>query len=842
MTCSNSSNFFQSMKTEFLKDFSNSFLGTNQNNYFIGVGRNIPWSRDDFSEVLSFDDNFYSQFDGSGGLTGDDSEIPTVTDTQLNKSSYRLGNIFMKRIKEDNFSFLVPNYTWQKGATYDAYDDNTELFNPRKKFFAFNRFDNGIYKCLENAGGATSSIEPEESYTEGSFLLEDGYRWKLVYRVENSEQVKFSVDSDDDSVDSYIPVKMIDFNYNLSETEQIQYDIQTSAIPGSIESVYINPEFKNHITFDTQKCIVDQTQACAVFSDGSSGDTLVDIVACGSLTSHDPGGNGVWTDYLKNLVFNVVAGVGSGQRRVITRSQIIDQSTENPYIKLELDSPLDYGISGFSGSTPKSFFTIEPQIKVYGDGTSLTGPNVFTNSNLTTPDFRPIFNEIEGEVTKTLSGIEVINSGKDYTRIKAEFVSGITHHYPDFSGTTLASKITSFNTNIKNFLRPILPPEGGHGSNPLKELGCDKILFRVDFDSDEDGIFNTQNDFRQISLVKNPLLNDPIVQLRFVEPGTNMLQVGNTVFYGGPSGNDTNTGTISRVFNFSDESGNELFVTGISGSFDGATSVYIYQDGPDGVTFTIDPFDGFRKYEVAGSENRSSIILEVETTESNTYFPRDILVGLGSSQNSTYSSFASGMIRQVKAVANKRIFTLEDVQGTFRVGEKVGVINKPKNDGDSTFRILNNSKVLSYRRSRENYRDSYSVLTKVVLNAYTGNNFNNNSFYEDQPIYSFDSNSHPSGILNEKVTASAHLFAWTVTDLGEKVTLELVGAKKGSFKVGHYIPYFYSGNVGIVYGTISSVEEADIQYDSGEIVYMQNFKPIQRSESSKEELSLILGL
>lgn len=840
MACSN---FFQGMKTEFLKDFSKSFLSTNENNYFLAVGRTIPWSRDDFSEVLNFDEYFYLPFQGGFGLSGNDSTIPTVDETQKSKSSYRIGNLFMKRLKEDDFSFMVPKYIWEKGTIYDVYDDTQNLFNPRKKFFVYNKQDNAIYKCLENGGGASSTVEPEESYTEGSFLLEDGYRWKLIYKIDDSQRVKFSIESNSDLGESYVPIKIIDFNYNLNKVEQMQYDIQTSAIPGSIESVAINSEFKNHITFDPQKCIVDQDNACAVYSNGSSGFNVVEVVACGNLTSHPYAGNNVWTNYLKNFVFNVVSGVGSGQRRIISRSQIIDHSTNNPYLKLELESPLNYGISGFSGSTPKSFFTIEPQIKVFGDGTSLTGENSVGNSALIEADFKPRFKETQGETTKTLNVIEVINPGKDYTRIRAEFVSGITHHYPSFSGNALSDKITSFNTNTKNFLRPILPPEGGHGSNPLQELGGDKILFKINLESDESGTFNTESDFRQISLIKNPILNDPIVQLRFVETGTNQLTVGNVVSYAGVSGSGVSTGTINKVFNFSDDSGNEIIVGGIEGSFDGATSVYISQSGgAGGATFTIDPFDGFRKYVIAGSENRSNIILEVETTESNTYFPRDIIVGLGSSENSTYSSFASGMIREVKAVANKRIFTLEDVQGTFKIGEKIGVVNKPKNDGNSIFRILNNSKVLSYRRSRKNYKDSYSVTTKITLNAAGGNNFTNNSFYQNQPIYSFEDTNYSSEQLKEKVVASGHLTSWEVKESGAKVVLEVIGTKKGSFQVGNYIPYLYNSSNVIIYGEIFSVKEADIKYDSGEIVYIQNFKPIQRSDSTKEELGLVLGL
>jgi hypothetical protein len=130
----------------------------------------------------------------------------------------------------------------------------------------------------------------------------------------------------------------------------------------------------------------------------------------------------------------------------------------------------------------------------------------------------------------------------------------------------------------------------------------------------------------------------------------------------------------------------------------------------------------------------------------------------------------------------------------------------------------------------------------VTLNK-GGINFASNMFYEDQPVYSFtsnqlDTNQKPTG----EVFGSGHLFTWNITDSDTKVTLELVGAKKGAFRTGDYIPYSYTQGGGVIFGTISAVEDADIEYDSGEILYTQNFEPIERSELSKEEVSLVLGL
>lgn len=843
MSCTD---IFQSFKTEIIKDFSSSFVTNSQNNYFLSIGRSLPWSRDTFAEINNFDSYFYLPFTTSSGLTGDDLIIPESIENEFNKSKYRLESIIAKRITDQNFSFLIPRYNWTAGQTYDAYDDTENLFNPRKKFFTFHEEDKGIYKCLLNNEGASSSNHPEESYTETPFILEDGYKWKLIAKVDPFDDVKFSINSGGDISENYIPIKNVDFNYNLSEIEQNQFDIQNSAVPGSIESVKINLNYKDNITFDEEKCVVGEESSCYVYTDATAGSNIVEILPCLNLTGHPSEEVGVYTDYLKDLVFNVVSGVGAGQRRIITQSQIVNGLTTD-YIKLELDYPLDYGVSGIGSSTPKSFFNIEPQIKVVGDGTSFRGDNLQSNSQLIKADFQPLFKLKSGNTKKTLDSIEIVNMGRDYTRINSTFVSGITHHYPN-SGENLANDINSFNTNYNNFLTPILPPAGGHGSNPISELGTDKILFKVNLDPNVDDMITSTNDFRQLSLIKNPLLNDPIVQFRFVEKGTSNLVNGYYVFYGGPTGNQNNTGRITRVFNFPFDAGNEIFVSGVSGSFDGATTVYISQNLGDGAgtTFSVDPFDGYRKFEIAGSENKTNLLLEVQTTESNTYFPRDILVGLGSSQNSTYPSHATGMIKNIKTVGNKKIFTLDEVKGVFKIGEKIGVVNKPTSEGVSNFQILNNSKVLSYRYTRENYKDSYSFITKVTLNSASGEDFTVDSFYEGQPIYSFSENQQNTDILNDSVFASGHIYAWTLVN-NTTVILELVGCKEDSFIVNHYVPYLYiqepgPGELSMVYGQITSVEEPDIKYNSGEILYLQNFSPLERSSTTKEELNLIVGI
>lgn len=99
--------------------------------------------------------------------------------------------------------------------------------------------------------------------------------------------------------------------------------------------------------------------------------------------------------------------------------------------------------------------------------------------------------------------------------------------------TIVAGEITSINiTNIGNYLnhgtgydyarvvitdsgsgtgakaRAVLSPRGGHGYDPVDELGAYNVEIAIDINGDEEGKFITTNDYRCIGLIKNPMTTD----------------------------------------------------------------------------------------------------------------------------------------------------------------------------------------------------------------------------------------------------------------------------------------------------------------------------------------------
>lgn len=54
-------------------------------------------------------------------------------------------------------------------------------------------------------------------------------------------------------------------------------------------------------------------------------------------------------------------------------------------------------------------------------------------------------------------------------------------------------------------LEAVLSPQGGHGKDPVTELGGEFVIGSFNLIGDESGVFIVNDDFRQVSLLKNPL-------------------------------------------------------------------------------------------------------------------------------------------------------------------------------------------------------------------------------------------------------------------------------------------------------------------------------------------------
>lgn len=798
MACSK---FLQNFRSELLQRFLESFENDNQNSVFIGIGRILPWSRDTLEEIKNPSDSI---------PLGDDSIIPLVRDTDMDIAASKRNLFFMKQVLPRDISFLVPRYSWEEGTVYDKYRDSEELFDPRKRFFVYNETNRGVYKCLDNNNDSPSSYIPESDFLE-PFITNDNYTWKLIYKIPDSVEAKFAIRGFSD-LEEYIPIRYIDyFPPQGSEEELQQKTIQDNSLNGSIEFVEINPNFKNFISLDTEKCAIGK-ETCFVFEDALTGATSVKISTC--ISDHPPNNS----FYLENLVFNVVGETSDLLRRVIKTSELVVETVQNEecsrYINLTFEPPLDQTIFR------NTLFNIEPWIRVSGDGTSKD----FLNSlGLNQAEFKANFT-----ADNIINDIRVIDSGKNYSYAKAFFQSGITT-----TNNLTSPEIAAWNLNYSRFLNPILPPQGGHGNNALKELGSSDLAFLTLILGNEENKLTPINDFRQIVLVKNPILNNPLAHLRFSTELSSLLQEGTEIF---DSSNSQNSGIVKRIFEYSGDgvTGFEILVEGISGSFFEAEGISF-----SNTTATIDKSsrfsDHYRLYEIAGTENKSILKLVITLPDGQQAFngrPRDVVVGIGQTAGNYISpSLASGMIRRLQLVGSSNIeLSLENYSGKFNIGEKLLLVPRLSSGVPS----LEQCNIIEFRYEKEDSRDiGYSMTTKIEIVSQSGVDFNANSFSLDQAIYSY-----PDSNTDEETIGSGHLFDF-VLESGTTANLEVVGARYRSFQVGDYIPYNLDGDR--MFATINKVIEPEVRYDSGEVLYLNNISPIVRNSSNRDQINLVLS-
>lgn len=119
--------------------------------------------------------------------------------------------------------------------------------------------------------------------------------------------------------------------------------------------------------------------------------------------------------------------------------------------------------------SPGSGYVTAPAISISGDG---------TGAQMTA-----------SVAAGQLTGITVVNRGSGYTNMNITFSGG-----GEGGGQPTAHAT----------VRAIIPPSGGHGSDPIKELGGVYVLMNVRVDGNEANTFTTSNEFRQIGLIVDP--------------------------------------------------------------------------------------------------------------------------------------------------------------------------------------------------------------------------------------------------------------------------------------------------------------------------------------------------
>lgn len=180
--------------------------------------------------------------------------------------------------------------------------------------------------------------------------------------------------------------------------------------------------------------------------------------------------------FYANCNIKITSGLAVNEHRLITDYFIADGKRI-----IAVDEPFSQQVRATDS------YEIYPQVFVYDTGNSATVTSVG----------RAIVDSTSGN---TIHSVEILNRGKDYR-------SAIALIQPDATAGVSANSV----------IIPVVSPLEGHGANNERELFANYLGISTSFIGNT-SIYTTENDFRTIGLVKNPLYAN--VQISIVPEDT----------------------------------------------------------------------------------------------------------------------------------------------------------------------------------------------------------------------------------------------------------------------------------------------------------------------------------
>lgn len=146
----------------------------------------------------------------------------------------------------------------------------------------------------------------------------------------------------------------------------------------------------------------------------------------------------------------------------------------------------------------------------------------------------------DASVSGAVLGIEMINNGTGYSgTVTLNFaengagaaatanISGgaITHFTMDTNGSGYKNSLVEIIGNGSDATaRAVLGPVDGITADPTKTLRCDAVMLHSDFENSENNTILSENDFRQVALIKNPKKYGTLVDSDFTSVSGNSMK------------------------------------------------------------------------------------------------------------------------------------------------------------------------------------------------------------------------------------------------------------------------------------------------------------------------------
>ncbi len=772
----------------------------------------------------------------------DDNNPPFNVDSVISENQAWEQAFGFKRIGVGDVVLVVPRINWEPGRVFDQYDDDVALFDPDdpKQFYVLVD-GRDVYKCLGNNFGGLSTEKPTGTSTEAFVRPNDLYRWKFLYRVPE--------DLRDFLTEDFIPVEFIRGKGLLPDERQLQFNVQEAAINGSIDFIdLISPGDiePSSYPFSVPANVTQFVQRSENAIEDTN--TIVSFPAVGQVELNVTASivNGAYN----NMVLRIIDGTGSGEERIIvsydgpTRTATLNTSFSanvltgdsyevksremkgasilsqvndvfNGYVATIVSGPgigqerevvsydgvsqiftlaeaWDADLVADANPALSSFYTITPKVTISGDGDGATASSVVN---------------AEGILTR----INVVNRGSNYTRATVE----LTPLFPLGSPAPAVAEAE-------------ISPPGGHGSNAVKELCARRALIVVRTDQDELGVFQVANDFRQFGIVRNPVLNDgtgtiageeipPELRIEVVWDGSNALLTGSF--------------TIGE-FLIGDESGNVGEIT---------------------------------EWEPDGSGEAGTLVIQ-NATDKDFVLPEGANPGEFLHQFDGTPVFTGTDIATVKLVTELPLNSPETYRQTCQITlQSDGTVAGQLNDDSFTLDRIAKGQSELQLTDASLYVSGENLLSSETVTGQSSGATGTVVAWTPASVGSPGSVVSLSGVSGtfldgEVVTGGTSGFSITI-DIGGQVdstvegiivqwepatdgltgVLSLVGVV-GDYDIGELIDEFDPVTEITIsaIGEVTAKSDPELVHTSGELLYIQNVKPIQRDIEQAEEYKILV--
>lgn len=773
------------LKASIQRSYAESFLADlerNDNQYFFFISKGTAWT--DEPNPNGYVDSVGSEYQAMNDIIG------------------------YKKLNPQNIIFALPRYEWGGGTKYDQYNDTDALFDDTNpKIFYVVTDENNIYKCLGNSGGVASTIKPSGVLTS-PFRSVDGYVWKYISTVKEGDLPYQLTD--------YIPV---DFATSSIDTEtSSQYNAQTSAVNASITRIgLVNSSgasagvYSHALTRNLTDGSVAYTLNVTEFDSATNSVTITDAKSVARINSIGNISN--FIGYVMRVDYN------QANSREVNNYGIISgvNSVTNGFQFILQNDVVDFTVTPTANG---DFASVEiiPYIKIVGNGSEAYAFPKIDNS-------------------RKISAVDVVSSGRNYSAALVEVASP-------------KSAVTNHPT-----LTAVLSPKGGHGSNILKELNVKDILIIVNITEEDSAKIIGGGSYRQFGIIKNPVLGD----------GSGIVAGREDLYYRDISLISTIGTALSSDFSLGEANiiiGTETYssakVVGVKSTnspqitlktLNASGRFITKQDRINDyvLTLTADPSPDFQVGETveqiipAGVVLNSNITFAFDiTTQGRVLYTSGTKLGV---RLISSGNFIPDLSVPILGLLSGVTGTISSVAPSY--GEPVWVTNTVDSTSDAIFLSSSgNQKLYKVAEAGQAYFDLDSTPAyRGVHVLELGTSLNSAVGVVDTTSASLTQNSFSNGdLVTQGVTGTYGNYA-----KGQVYHWEFINNSYGKLYLTNVVGSFKSVAVDGLSGStlgayiVTNVDLPEIDRTSGEILYIDNVRPIQRTIGQQEEFRVRLG-